>query len=464
MGAVLYPEGTSTRPDHRRGRGGRRRPRLVAPLPRGPQPRGRGRRCGTSTSRSTPPDEPREPGRWFFHELEGLAVRSTTGEPLGTVVEIYRAGGAEVFVVRGPRGELDVPGVTGIVTELAPERGEMIVDLDALDLDARPVEDDEYVRPRDRRPQQAVEGSQGPGPAAQGHRPGPQAAGRRPAGLMPLEVDVLTLFPPMVEGPLGESIPARIQERGLATVRVHDLRRWGLGRHQTVDDYTYGGGAGMVLRADVVAAALAEVRRPDSTVILLDPAGRVFRQAVAHELAERPHLVFLCPRYEGVDERVRSMVDLELSIGDYVLTGGELAALVVLDAVLRLLPGAIDEASTAEESFAAGLLEYPQYTRPAEFEGAGVPPIARLRAPRAGAAVAPPRVAAPDARPAPGPARGPAAHEGGGQAARGGPRRGNDRGGVSLRPWAVTRAREESSSDRRTHGRDARGDRMQRWA
>jgi tRNA (guanine37-N1)-methyltransferase len=192
---------------------------------------------------------------------------------------------------------------------------------------------------------------------------------------MALEVDVLTLFPPMVEGPLAESIPGRILGQGLATVRVHDLRRWGLGKHQTVDDYTYGGGAGMVLRADVVAAALAEVRRPDSTVILLDPAGTVFRQAIAHDLAERSHLVFLCPRYEGVDERVRAMVDLELSIGDYVLTGGELAALVVLDAVLRLLPGAIDEASTAEESFAAGLLEYPQYTRPATFEGETVPPV-----------------------------------------------------------------------------------------
>jgi tRNA (guanine37-N1)-methyltransferase len=191
---------------------------------------------------------------------------------------------------------------------------------------------------------------------------------------MPLEVDVLTLFPPMVEGPLAESIPARIQEQGLARVRVHDLRRWGLGRHQTVDDYTYGGGAGMVLRADVVAAALGDLRRQDSTVILLDPAGTVFRQGLAHQLAERSHLVFVCPRYEGVDERVRSMVDLEISIGDFVLTGGELAALVVLDAVLRLLPGAIDDASTAEESFAIGLLEYPQYTRPATFDGVAVPP------------------------------------------------------------------------------------------
>jgi tRNA (guanine37-N1)-methyltransferase len=192
---------------------------------------------------------------------------------------------------------------------------------------------------------------------------------------MPLEIDVLTLFPPMVEGPLRESIPARILEQGLAQVRVHDLRRWGLGRHRTVDDYTYGGGAGMVLRPEPAAAALAELRRPDSIVILLDPAGEVFRQATAHELAEAAHLVFLCPRYEGIDERIRSMVDREISIGDYVLTGGELAALVIVDAVLRLLPGAIDDASTAEESFAAGLLEYPQYTRPAIFEGASVPPV-----------------------------------------------------------------------------------------
>ena len=192
---------------------------------------------------------------------------------------------------------------------------------------------------------------------------------------MTLEIDVLTLFPAMVETPLRESIPGRILDRGLATVRVHDLRAWGLGRHRSVDDYTYGGGAGMVLRPEPVAGALAELRRDDSTVILMDPAGEVFRQSIAAELATTPHLVLLCPRYEGVDERIRSMVDRELSIGDYVLTGGELAALVVTDAVLRLLPGAIDEASTAEESFAAGLLEYPQYTRPREWEGRSIPDV-----------------------------------------------------------------------------------------
>ena len=192
---------------------------------------------------------------------------------------------------------------------------------------------------------------------------------------MTLEIEILTLFPAMFEGPLAQSIPGRIQEQGLASIRIHDLREWGIGRHRSVDDAPYGGGAGMILRPEPVADALDTMRRPDSVAILLDPAGEVFRQARAADLATRSHLVFVCPRYEGVDERIRSLVDLELSIGDYVLTGGELPALVVIDAVLRLLPGAIEAASTAEESFSEGLLEYPQYTRPAVFRGEGVPSI-----------------------------------------------------------------------------------------
>jgi tRNA (guanine37-N1)-methyltransferase len=192
---------------------------------------------------------------------------------------------------------------------------------------------------------------------------------------MPLEIDVLTLFPEMISGPLGASIPGRIQERGLVTIRTHDLREWGLGRHRSVDDSPYGGGAGMVMRPEPIAAALDELRRPDSLVVLLDPGGETFRQHRAHDLAARPHLVLVCPRYEGVDDRIRDLVDLELSIGDYVMTGGEPAALVVIDAVIRLLPGAIDDASTDEESFADGLLEYPQYTRPPSFRGRDVPAI-----------------------------------------------------------------------------------------
>jgi tRNA (guanine37-N1)-methyltransferase len=192
---------------------------------------------------------------------------------------------------------------------------------------------------------------------------------------MTLEIEILTLFPAMFEGPLAQSIPGRIQEEGLASIRIHDLREWGIGRHRSVDDAPYGGGAGMILRPEPVAEALDALRRPDSVVILLDPVGEVFRQARAADLATRSHLVFVCPRYEGVDERIRSLVDLELSIGDYVLTGGELPALVVIDAVIRLLPGAIEDASTLEESFSEGLLEYPQYTRPAVFRGMDVPSI-----------------------------------------------------------------------------------------
>lgn len=192
---------------------------------------------------------------------------------------------------------------------------------------------------------------------------------------MTIEIDILSLFPAMLEGPLAASIPARIQERGLADIRVHDLRRWGIGRHRSVDDQPYGGGAGMVIRPEPVAAALVALRRLDTTVVLLDPVGELFSQARALDLAGRPHLVFVCPRYEGVDERIRSLIDIELSIGDYILTGGELPALVVIDAILRLLPGAIDAESTVEESFAEGLLEYPQYTRPAVFDGVAIPPI-----------------------------------------------------------------------------------------
>ncbi|HET9435763.1 MAG TPA: tRNA (guanosine(37)-N1)-methyltransferase TrmD [Candidatus Limnocylindrales bacterium] len=190
-----------------------------------------------------------------------------------------------------------------------------------------------------------------------------------------MRIDLLSLFPAMLEGPLSTSIPGRIRDQGLADIRVHDLREWGLGRHRSVDDAPYGGGAGMVLRPEPVAAAVDALRGPATTVILLDPAGEVFHQARAADLARREHLVLVCPRYEGVDDRIRDLVDLELSIGDYVLTGGELPALVVVDAVIRLLPGAIDAASTAEESFANGLLEYPQYTRPAEFRGRGVPDV-----------------------------------------------------------------------------------------
>jgi len=194
---------------------------------------------------------------------------------------------------------------------------------------------------------------------------------------MTLRIDVITLFPGVFPGPLAESIPGRAIARGLVELHAHDLREWGIGRHRSVDDYPYGGGAGMVMRPEPIAAALEAVAPVGSTAtrILLDPGGARFDQAMARDLAKKEHLVLVSPRYEGVDDRVRGLVDMEVSIGDYVLSGGELPALVVIDAVVRLLPGAIDDASPVEESFSEAMLEYPQFTRPPEFGGVRVPDV-----------------------------------------------------------------------------------------
>jgi tRNA (guanine37-N1)-methyltransferase len=199
-----------------------------------------------------------------------------------------------------------------------------------------------------------------------------------------VRIDIVTLFPAMLEAPLAESIVGRARANGLVDVRVHDLRQHGQGRHRVTDEPPFGGGGGMILKPEPIAAALEGLRQAGSPaapprVILLGPAGRRFSQAVAHELARRPHLVLVCGRYEGMDERVsEQLVDEELSIGDYVLTGGEPAALVVVDAVTRLLPGALgDGDAPARDSFARGLLEHPHYTRPEVFRGAAVPEVLR---------------------------------------------------------------------------------------
>ncbi len=183
----------------------------------------------------------------------------------------------------------------------------------------------------------------------------------------------------MVEGPLKESILGRAQARGIVDIRVHNLRDWAGGRHQVTDEPPFGGGGGMILKPEPLAAAIDELREVGGHVVLLDPAGRPFTQQVARELAGHAHLVLVCGRYEGVDERVREhLVDEELSIGNYVLTGGELAALVVADAVTRLLPGALGDAAAPEQdSFSRGLLEHPQYTRPETFRGWAVPEVLR---------------------------------------------------------------------------------------
>lgn len=167
----------------------------------------------------------------------------------------------------------------------------------------------------------------------------------------------------------------RALERGLVEVAVYDLREHGLGRHRSVDDYPYGGGAGMVLRPEPLYAAIEPLREAGALVVLMDPAGERLSDALARELAGLRRIALVCGRYEGLDERARQLIDREVSIGDYVLTGGELPALVMIDAVARLVPGVIEAESHESDSFATGLLEHPHYTRPEEFRGMGVPSV-----------------------------------------------------------------------------------------
>ena len=190
-----------------------------------------------------------------------------------------------------------------------------------------------------------------------------------------MRIDVVTIFPELIEVPLRTSIIGRASEAGVVEFTIHDLREHGLGRHRSVDDEPYGGGAGMVMRPEPLFAAIEPLREAGAQVILLDPAGERLTDALARELAAAPHLALVCGRYEGIDHRVRTIIDREVSIGDYVLTGGELPALVLIDAVVRLVPGTITQASHEGDSFATGLLEYPQYTRPESFRGLDVPAV-----------------------------------------------------------------------------------------
>ncbi len=192
-----------------------------------------------------------------------------------------------------------------------------------------------------------------------------------------MQIDVLTLFPAMFAGPLDESIVKRARQARLLDLRLHNLRDYAHDRHKTVDDRPFGGGPGMLLKPEPLFEAVESLAREQTRVILLSPAGRTFNQAIARELAAVDHLLLVSGHYEGFDERVRQeLADDELSIGDYVLTNGALPAMVVIDALTRLLPGALgDDQSAHEESFSHGLLEYPQYTRPAEFRGLKVPEV-----------------------------------------------------------------------------------------
>jgi tRNA (guanine37-N1)-methyltransferase len=195
-----------------------------------------------------------------------------------------------------------------------------------------------------------------------------------------VRIDVLTLFPEAFNGPLQASILGRALAGGIADVQLHNIRDYATDRHQVVDDYAYGGGPGMVMKPEPLAAAIENVRwlvQPLGRTVLLTPQGRLLNQSVVDELAQEERLILVCGHYEGVDERIREhFVDDEISIGDYVLSGGEIAALVVIDSVIRRLPGTLgSEESLLEESHSDGLLEYPQYTRPAEFRGWKVPDI-----------------------------------------------------------------------------------------
>ena len=194
-----------------------------------------------------------------------------------------------------------------------------------------------------------------------------------------LRFDIVSIFPGMFESPFADSIIQRAWEEGLLDLRVHDLRDYSLNKHRKVDDTPFGGGVGMVMNVEPIARVIAAIKKevPETRTILLSPGGRPFDQEKAWELSRLPSLTLICGRYEGIDERVRlHFVDEEISIGDYVLTGGEIPAMVLVEAISRLVPGVLgDPESVVEESFTDGLLEYPQYTRPRDYQGFKVPEI-----------------------------------------------------------------------------------------
>jgi tRNA (guanine37-N1)-methyltransferase len=192
-----------------------------------------------------------------------------------------------------------------------------------------------------------------------------------------MKIDILTLFPDICRAPLGESIMKRAQENGILDLRVHNLRDWAKDKHHIVDDAPFGGGQGMVMKPEPIFAAVEDLRNQASKVVLTSPAGHRFDQQTARHLSQDSHLIILCGHYEGIDHRViEHLVDLEISIGDYVLTNGAIAAVVLVDAIVRLLPGALGHEQSAEDdSFNHGFLEAPQYTRPAEFRGWKVPEV-----------------------------------------------------------------------------------------
>lgn len=192
------------------------------------------------------------------------------------------------------------------------------------------------------------------------------------------QFDIISIFPRMFESPFGESILKRAQDQGLLNINLHDLRDYTLDKHRKTDDYPFGGGVGLIMNVDPIVRAVEAVKevRPGARSILLSPGGKAFNQKMAWEFSREENLIFVCGRYEGVDERVLNFVDDAISIGDYVMAGGEIPAMVLIEAISRLIPNVVgDESSLLEESFEGNRLEYPQYTRPREFRGLKVPEI-----------------------------------------------------------------------------------------
>lgn len=294
---------------------------------------------------------------YFTRNLIGCRVATAAGRDVGTVQDVLESAAQPLLQVLGPAGEVLVPMVAGIVTAVDVLTRSVTIDPPPGLLPEAPEE----VGTADDR-SRGAQGQEHPGPK---------------------RIDVLTLFPELFGPFLREGLLGRAVENGLLAVELVNFRRYGLGRHQQVDDAPYGGGAGMVLRPEPLFAAVRARREHHAAqgrtahAVLLTPQGRPFRQTDAARLAAQAGaLILVCGRYEGFDERIRTLADEELSIGDFVCLGGEVPAMAVMEAVLRLLPGVLgNPASSAEESFAAGRLEYPQYTRPPEFEGLRVPEV-----------------------------------------------------------------------------------------
>jgi len=190
-----------------------------------------------------------------------------------------------------------------------------------------------------------------------------------------MKIDILTLFPKMFDGFLTESIIKRAINNNLVEINIIDFRKYSILKNGQVDDTPYGGGAGMVLMCEPVVRAIEDLRKDDSLVILTCPQGKVYNENIAHNLKEYKHLIVVCGHYEGYDERIRNFVDLEISIGDYILTGGEIPAMAITDSIVRLIPGVINKESYIEDSFTNNLLDYPTYTKPADFRGMKVPDV-----------------------------------------------------------------------------------------